>query len=768
MLLVQKYLREHTFAQLAEEYGVKASFYDKGYKWSLNYDQRFSVESDLLSQQCRGLILATHDGRSLKPQAKMVDDRLRYDDICPGETVVLAYPMDRFFNQGQGAAADVNFNDPHLRVMEKMDGCFDYDALLNCWDGSSISIGKVVKNKLSPILVGEDNNGNLIPCKITNWFDNGKKNNWLEIITDLKFHSQNRKFKVTSNHSLNINGKFIPAFSAKVGDFMTSYCDDICDWTKLFIRSSLLGDGSLSKNGKNYKFQEAHKIDHREYSNYIQEWLGENCSYVDEQISGYGSKMLRVTSKPLSGISELRKEWYINGKKCIPKDLSWLTDFSVAKWYMDDGSLLHNKKQKERAHFATNGFSEGDVNRLANKLQEMYGVSCCAYFSKGWNIIINSGRKNEINVFWKAISPHIVDCMLYKLPESFRQRQYKPAISGKIIKTPLKTKIISIRKIEITHNNRKEFVHGRKGFDIETTSHNYFINKVLVHNSLTILYFDRFVDEWHVATRAVPEANLEIDGGFYTFRTLFEKALNDMAGLDFSNFVSELDKRFTYCFELTSPFNRVVVNYHDTRLTFLAARDVESLDELNITAMDTPGVPKVKVYSISNVHGLADWVAEQNPMGHEGVVVMDSKFRRIKVKNPAYVAFNKARDALGTSERNCLELVLAGKEDDVIPALPPEIVDRILKIKKGIVDAIRYYDNTYNYLKDKADVLNKGDKKTFALLVKDTKIWSAPMFAMFDGKVNGMNGFIEINRKEGTWSNGFLDKLLAISKNDDI
>lgn len=408
MLLVQEYLRKHTFAQLAEKHGVKASFSNTGHKWSLNYDQLNSVESDPLAQQCRGLILATHDGRSLAPQAKMVDDRLRYDDICPGETVVLAYPMDRFFNQGQGAAANVDFNDPHLRVMEKMDG------------------------------------------------------------------------------------------------------------------------------------------------------------------------------------------------------------------------------------------------------------------------------------------------------------------------------------------------------------------------TLTILYFDRFVDEWHVATRAVSEANLEIDGGFYTFRTLFEKALNDMAGLDFSNFVSELNKKVTYCFELTSPFNRVVVDYHDTCLTFLAARDVESLKELNITAMDMPVVPRVKTYSLSNVHGLADWVAEQNPTEHEGVVVMDSQFRRIKVKNPAYVAFNKARDVLGTSERNCLELVLAGKEDDVIPALPQEIVDRILKIKKDIVDAIRHYDNTYNYLKGKADVLNEGDKKTFALLVKDTKIWSAPMFAMFDGKVNGMNGFIEFNRKEGTWSSSFLDKLLAISKNDDI
>ena len=58
MLLVQKFLETKTFGDLARDHGVYASFSKSGHKFSLNYDQIEARESDPLSQQCRGLILA--------------------------------------------------------------------------------------------------------------------------------------------------------------------------------------------------------------------------------------------------------------------------------------------------------------------------------------------------------------------------------------------------------------------------------------------------------------------------------------------------------------------------------------------------------------------------------------------------------------------------------------------------------------------------------------------------------------------------------------
>ncbi len=64
MLLVQKYLETHSFANLAAEHGVYASFSKSGHKFSLNYDQIEAKESDPLAQECRGLILSALDGTS--------------------------------------------------------------------------------------------------------------------------------------------------------------------------------------------------------------------------------------------------------------------------------------------------------------------------------------------------------------------------------------------------------------------------------------------------------------------------------------------------------------------------------------------------------------------------------------------------------------------------------------------------------------------------------------------------------------------------------
>jgi hypothetical protein len=63
------------------------------------------------------------------------------------------------------------------------------------------------------------------------------------------------------------------------------------------------------------------------------------------------------------------------------------------------------------------------------------------------------------------------------------------------------------------------------------------------------------------------------------------------------------------------------------------------------------------------------------------------------------------------------------------------------------------------------------DKKTFALTLQKfshLKLWSAPYFQRFDGKNSGMREFINQNRKDGTWSDSFLDKLLSIAKLYDI
>lgn len=281
--------------------------------------------------------------------------------------------------------------------------------------------------------------------------------------------------------------------------------------------------------------------------------------------------------------------------------------------------------------------------------------------------------------------------------------------------------------------------------------------------TLCILYFDKFINTWSVATRSVPEADLPLDFGIYTFRTLFEKALKETTGYSFNDYVSNLDKEITYCFELTTPYNQVVVLYPNCGVTLLAAR--KDMHELHINDLNSFGVPKVKSYKYSSLPQLLEWVDSLNHQKKEGiiaegVVVKNSKFERIKIKNGDYTAFSKIRDRVGSSIRNCLTLILSEKDDDVISLLPPEIAENISKMKENLKHFIIEHDKAFIEAKQEADKILPNDKKTFALVVAKKKYWTAPLFQMYDNKVSNMRDFISKQKKNGEWNNSFLDKIL--------
>lgn len=291
--------------------------------------------------------------------------------------------------------------------------------------------------------------------------------------------------------------------------------------------------------------------------------------------------------------------------------------------------------------------------------------------------------------------------------------------------------------------------------------------------TLCIVYYDKFIDKWCVATRSVPEADLIMDNNLFTFRTLFEKALLETSGKSFEEYTKMLNRNATYCFELTTPYNRIVVYYPNSRVTLLAIRLMaDDYPEFNIHTMginDLWGVPIVQTHQLDTVEKTIEWVSSLNPMEHEGVVVKQGD-KRIKVKNPAYVAYNRVRDTLASSERNIMELILTEKDDDVVPMLPEEIVKNLQKIKSGLQIAIKQHEDWYNFIRLSMEDNGITDKKSFALTLASVskhtgnKLWAAPFFQIFDGKASSMKDFITKSRKDGTWGNSFLDKMLELSK----
>lgn len=343
-------------------------------------------------------------------------------------------------------------------------------------------------------------------------------------------------------------------------------------------------------------------------------------------------------------------------------------------------------------------------------------------------------------------------------------------VSTRDLTCPGKTRILA-------YPMKRFFNHGQgAAANIDWSDPNLALLEKL-DGTLCIVYWDPFINQWCVATRSVPEADIPMDNGLFTFRTLFEKAVQDTTGMTFESFTNSLAKTFTYCFELTTPYNRIVVNYQTCGITLLAVRNLDDLQELDPASMALVRVGNVlciRAYTHMYMDELVNWVSSLNPLEHEGVVVRDGKFNRIKVKNAAYVAYNKLHDRLGSSERNLMEFILLEKDDDIISALAPEIGVNMVKLKEGLQKSIHEHDLIWDMTKAYVDTVNPGSKKEFALAVQkavehgktiNRVIWSAPFFQMFDGKASSMKDFIMKNRKDGTWSDSFIDKLLEMSKN---
>lgn len=269
--------------------------------------------------------------------------------------------------------------------------------------------------------------------------------------------------------------------------------------------------------------------------------------------------------------------------------------------------------------------------------------------------------------------------------------------------------------------------------------------------SLLIVYFDKNQTKWMCATRQMPEAEGIVQDTGFAFSQLVEKAINKLSFINLNEFMiattlissniefeySNLDwKDLTFCFELCSPYNRVVCLYDDIKLFLLGVRNNKTHEELNTKYFaDCLLIDRPKEYIFNDVQDTIKAIQSWKPLEQEGIVVVDKFFNKIKIKNPSYVAYNHMRDSLSTSWRGCVEIVLLGQEDDIIPMMSEHIANRLIKIKKLVRDIIIQINYDYDQIK------HIDEMKTFALEANKS-LWSAPLFALKRKKVKNINEFI--------------------------
>ena len=347
--------------------------------------------------------------------------------------------------------------------------CVQGNTPLTLWDGTHIRMDEIVYHDKRPVLRGMDPEGNIVPTEILATHDNGYGRDWVVIRTDSSVGSANTKthITVTPDHRVHTPLGWVEAKDLEVGDEITSSFRKLNSDALHVIESSLLGDGCL--HGERTFFSEGHTTKNS-YGADAHKLLGN----LANKLTGPENFDAFHTS-PFDELGDLRNKWYDGRVKVVPKDLTWMDDFTFAKWYMDDGCLT-----RDGLNLATHCFTYEETERLGIWIYEQYRVSALLQKTpSGPLLAVNKGRKggwNDLAHLWQRVAPYMFKSMTYKVPKEFHSlvgTAKFPEPAWHLAPTTVK-----VTSVEFPERKRT----GKKQYDLTTTTGNYFARNLLVHN----------------------------------------------------------------------------------------------------------------------------------------------------------------------------------------------------------------------------------------------------------------------------------------------
>lgn len=265
--------------------------------------------------------------------------------------------------------------------------------------------------------------------------------------------------------------------------------------------------------------------------------------------------------------------------------------------------------------------------------------------------------------------------------------------------------------------------------------------------SLMVLYW--YAGQWRVASSGTPDASGPVYGHAGTFADLFWSTWRAM-GWELPLGPADGYYPSSYIFEMTTPFNRVVVPHRVPSLTCIGWRIIDPSkayrEATAVEAAKLNGWLAVSSYPLQTIDDVVAAATALNPADGEGFVVVDAAFNRVKVKSPAYVALAHAKDGCGPSK--LLDLVRLNESAEFLSYFP-EMAAAHAHVA-GLYDAhCDEVDAAYR------SVSGATTQKDFALAIRGLP-GTAAMFAMRAGKVASVREFY------ATATPGALEKVLRI------
>lgn len=265
--------------------------------------------------------------------------------------------------------------------------------------------------------------------------------------------------------------------------------------------------------------------------------------------------------------------------------------------------------------------------------------------------------------------------------------------------------------------NWGECVEEMKEFDFSD-----FTVQTKEDGSLIILYF--YQGSWRINTRASFGDGQVSRLSPHTWTSLVLEAL----GINSLGEVDNDRRDVTYVFELVSPLNKVVRQYHEPEIYFLTAfcgEDEIPREHSSFVMTGVVGVADPKRHhfkSIEEIQAFLDQQANADP-SFEGVVIRDRANRRWKVKSATYLALHQM---FGNGDINDPKLLLPfvlKNEGDELLTYYPEAAEAYTACKSKVVEAFLELAALWEATK------HIPVQRDFALAVKD-KPFSGILFNM--------------------------------------
>jgi hypothetical protein len=182
----------------------------------------------------------------------------------------------------------------------------------------------------------------------------------------------------------------------------------------------LLGDAHLEtqNSGRTYRVKFEYRAKHADYANHLYElfkgWILAKPQLKQDET--HTNIWFQTVSH--SAFRFFAQQFYNEKRKCVPKLIHrYLTERSIAYWYMDDSSI--KSRESKGVIFNTQGFVRNDVLRLVKTMREKFALEANLRKQKDGFQIYISGKSYER--FREIVDEYILPSMRYKIPVDRKQ-----------------------------------------------------------------------------------------------------------------------------------------------------------------------------------------------------------------------------------------------------------------------------------------------------------------------------------------------------------